>query len=65
MDKHDFIKQLQNCKTTEKFDQLLTSLHTTLQQEQRLDIWLTLSTLSHYQKNRFSQAANNQAMLAA
>lgn len=65
MDKHDFIKQLQNCKTTEKFDQLLTSLHTTLQQEQRLDIWLPLSTLSHYQKNRFSQAANDQAMLAA
>jgi hypothetical protein len=65
MDKYDFINQLQNCKTAAAFDQILSSLHTILQQEQQLDLWKRLATLSNYPKNIFSHAANNQEMLIA
>lgn len=65
MNKHDFIQQLQNCQTAETFDQLLMAFHNTLQQEQQSALWQQLAELAHYQKNIFSDAANDQAMLAA
>ena len=37
MDKHDLIHQLQACKTAETFEEILSTLHSTLQKEHLLD----------------------------
>ena len=65
MDKHDLIHQLQVCKTAETFEEILSTLHATLQKEHLLDSWQQIAALSHYPKNMFSHMANNQAMLEA